>query len=579
MTIPSDFDMPHGTAPIEADDEDFAALLESHLPTQVPKNRGELVDGTVVRLLDDVVLLNYGSKEEASVPASEFMDAKNLIMVKPGDTVRLQMTGYDEDGSPEFSYKKARQAEALNMLAQAAESRVPVRGTVSRAVNSGLIVDIGGVPAFMPASQADVRRVNDLNSMLGQNIEAYVLEFDESQNRAILSRRALLSERQDADRQKFLETLTPGAIVKGKVREVLDFGAFVEVGPVEALVPRSEVSYERATRMEDFLVAGQEAEFKVLEISHTSGRVTLSRKRLGEDPWTTVRDTYAVGTNVSGKIVSIQPFGAFVQLQEGITGLIHAGDISWDRERKTVEDVFKIDDEVTCQVTEIDPDAKRLALSLKHLSRDPWSDVADKFPVGSRHKGVVTKLREFGAFVRLDENVEGLLHIGDLSWEKRPAHPSEIVSEGQEIDVTILSHDLDRRRIGLGLKQLTGSPYERFISEHPTGSVTTGKVSRIVPFGAFVELLPGLEGLVHISELDEERVDMPERVVRLGEEIRVKILDANQEKNRISLSRKEAIRDEERENIKQYSGASNDAENNKVGSSLGAALQAALKKG
>jgi small subunit ribosomal protein S1 len=374
-----------------------------------------------------------------------------------------------------------------------------------------------------------------------------------------------------------LETLTPGAVVKGKVREVLDFGAFVELGPVEALLPRSEVSYERASRTEDFLVPGQEAEFKILEISRESGRVTLSRKRLGEDPWSTIRDTFAVGTNVSGKIVSIQPFGAFVQLQEGITGLIHAGDISWDRERKSVEETFKIGDQVTCQVTEVDPDAKRLGLSLKHLSRDPWTDMADKYPVGSRHKGTVTKLREFGAFVKLDENVEGLLHIGDLSWEKRPTHPSEIVSEGQEIDVTILSHDLERRRIGLGVKQLTGSPYERFISEHPVGSVTVGKVTRIVPFGVFVELLPGLEGLIHISELDEERVDTPERVVRVDEEVRVKILDATREKNRISLSRKEAIRDEERENIKQYSGAS-DGKSANMGSSFGAALQAAMKK-
>ncbi len=559
---------------IEAD-EDFEAMLEEHLPARIPKSRGELVDATVVRLTDDVVLLNYGSKEEASVPASEFMDAKGLLTVKPGDTVRLQMTGYDDESTPQFSYRKARQAEAVGMLAQAAKARVPVRGTITRILNTGVIVDVG-VPAFMPASQADVRRVNDLNSLLGQTIEAYVLDFDENQNRAVLSRRALLTERLDKDRQTYLETLMPGSIVKGKVREVLDFGAFVELGPVEALVPRSEISYERSSKGEDYLVAGQEAEFKVLEVARDTGRVTLSRKRMGEDPWQNIRDNYGVGTTVSGKVVSIQPFGAFVQLEEGITGLVHAGDVSWERERKAMDEVFKIGDQVTCQVSEVDADQKRLALSVKHLSRDPWIDIADKYPVGSRHKGTVTKLREFGAFVKLDENAEGLLHIGDLSWEKRPAHPSELVSEGQEIDITILSHDLERRRIGLGMKQLTGSPYERFISEHPVGSVTTGTVTRIVPFGAFVELLPGLEGLIHISELDEERVDMPERVVRVGEEVRVKILDTTREKQRLSLSRKEAIRDEERENIRQYSGA--DAPAAAGSSPFAAALQAAMKK-
>jgi small subunit ribosomal protein S1 len=567
----------------DAADEDFAALLEAHLPTSIPKNRGEMIDATVVRLLDDVVLLNYGSKEEASVPASEFMGAGGLITVKPGDSLRLQMVGRDDDGVPIFSYRKALQAEAIEVLGRAAKSRVPVRGTVTRVVNSGLIVDVG-VPAFMPASQVDVRRVEDLASMIGQNIEAYVLEFDEKQNRAVLSRRALLAEKQDADREKLLSEITPGQTVRGTVREVHDFGAFVSLGAVQGLLPRSEVSFERGARIEDYLVPGQEADFKILDISRESGRVTLSRKRLGADPWETIRDTYAVGTNVSGKIVSVQSFGAFVQLQEGITGLIHVGDVSWDSERKAAEDVFKVGDQVTCQITEIDPGAKRLALSLKHLSRDPWADIADRFPVGSRHKGVVTKLREFGAFVKLDENVEGMLHIGDLSWEKRPAHPSEIVQDGQEIEVTILSHDLERRRIGLGLKQLTGSPLERFLAEHPVGSVVAGKVSRLVPFGAFVELLPGLEGLVHISELDEERIDKPERVVRQDQEIQVKVLDVNREKQRVSLSRKEAIRDEERDNIKQYASGGGSAvggdrkSGSGLGSSLGAALQAALNK-
>lgn len=576
----SSFDNPSAQ---DTSDDDFAALLEEHLPTNIPKSRGEMVDATVVKLLDDVVLLNYGSKEEASVQASEFMGAGGLITVKPGDSVRLQMVGRDDDGTPKFSYRKALQAEAIQVLARAAEARVPVKGIVTRVVNSGVIVDVG-VPAFMPASQLDVRRVDDLASMLGQTVEAYVLEFDEKQNRAVLSRRALLAEKQDAEREKLLEELTPGQTVHGTVREVHDFGVFVSIGAIQGLVPRSEISYERGGRIEDYLVPGQEADFKILEISRESGRVALSRKRLGEDPWDTAADNYAVGSNVSGKIVSVQPFGAFVQLQEGLTGLIHVGDASWDTDRKAAEDVFKVGDQVTCQIMDVDPAARRLGLSVKHLSRDPWLDIADRFPVGSKHRGTVTKLRDFGAFVKLEDNVEGLLHIGDLSWEKRPEHPSELVQDGQEIDVTILSHDLERRRIGLGMKQLTGSPLERFLAEHPVGSVATGKVTRLVPFGAFVELLPGLEGLVHISELDEERIDKPERVVRVDQEIQVKILDVNREKQRVSLSRKEAIRDEERENIKQYTGSGETAVggNNKkssgLGSSLGAALQAALNK-
>lgn len=555
-------------------DEDFESLLEQHLPKAAPRHKGELVDATVVRLLDDVILLNYGGKEEAPVSASEFMDVKGLISVKPGDSVTVAMVGRDEDGNPKFSYKKAKQEEAVKMLGQAAKAGVPVRGVVSKVVNSGVIVDVG-LPAFLPASQADVQRIADLNSLLGQHIEAYVLEYDEEQQRAVLSRKKLLAERLDKDKQAFLETLTPGNTVRGKIREILDFGAFVELGPIQGLLPRSEISYERGTQVGDFFVPGQEAEFKVVEVSRENGRVTLSRKRLGEDPWTRVKENYGVGTNVSGKIVSVQNFGAFVQLEEGVTGLVHIKDVSWDHDKKDADSIFKVGDEVACQVLEIDESNRRLALSVKHLSRDPWLDVTGRFPVGSRHKGVVNKLRDFGAIVKLDDSVEGLLHIGDLSWEKRPAHPSEVVSEGQELEVTILNHDLERRRIGLGLKQLTGSPFEQFTAANPVGSIISGEVSRIESYGAFINLLPGLEGLIHISELDDIRVDSPERVVRLGETVKAKILEVVPSKQRISLSRKEAIRDIEQENIRQYT---NTQAEKKAPSAFAAALEAAKNK-
>lgn len=562
------------STPNNRPDEDFESLLEQHLPKAAPRNRGEIIDTTVVRLLDDVILVNYGGKEEAAISASEFMDGKGLITVKPGDTVPVAMVGRDEDGNPKFSYKKAKQEEAVQMLGQAAKSGVPVRGTVTKVVNSGVIVDVG-LPAFLPASLADVQRIPDLNVLLGQNIEAYVLEYDEEQQRAVLSRKKLLAERLDKDKQSFLENLTPGNTVRGKIREILDFGAFVEVGPIQALLPRNEISYERGTQISDFYVAGQEADFKVVEISRENGRVTLSRKRLGEDPWTRIQENYGVGTTVSGKIVSVQTFGAFVQLEEGVTGLVHVKDLSWDSEKKDAESVFKIGDEVTCQITEVDAQNRKLALSVKHLSRDPWLDVTSRFPIGSKHKGVVSKLREFGAIIKLEGEVEGLLHVGDMSWEKRPAHPSEVVTEGQEIEVTILNHDLEKRRIGLGLKQLTGSPMEKFAAEHPVGSLVTGEVSRIESYGAFIKLLPGLEGLIHISELDDVRVDSPERVVRLHEQVTAKVLEITPSKNRISLSRKEAIRDAEQENIRQYA---NVEPTTKAPSAFAAAFQKAIKK-
>ncbi len=559
----------------EPDEDDFEALLNQHLPTASPKQKGELLDATVVAIVDDEVIVSFGSKDECPIPFSEFLDPKGELTVRVGDGVRVLLTGWTDDGEPQVSHKAARGAAANQMLREAAERGVPVRGVVSRVAGSGVIVDVG-VPAFMPASHCDTMRIPDLSSLIGQEVEAYVLEYDDTRNRAVLSRRKLLAERQDAERQKFLSGVQPGDVLKGVVREVLDFGLFVRIGAVEGLVPRSELTYDRGVSPSDLFKAGDAIEVKVLELAADTGKVTLSRKRVGEDPWLTIGEHYPVGSTVTGRVVTVQEFGAFVQLREGITGLIHAENISWEKGRKSAKDKFQPGDTVTCQVVEIDQERKRLGLSLKHLARDPWTDTASKYPVGSRHKGTVKQLRDFGAIIQLDEFTDGLLHVGDLSWTERPKHPGEVVSEGQEVEVVILNLDAAKRRLSLGLKQLTGSPYEQFVAANPVGSVATGRVTRIERFGAFVELLPGLEGLIHISELDTERVDTPERVVRIGEEVSVKVLGFEAGKKRISLSRKQAIDDLERENIRQYTRKAD--EKSGTGLSLGDMLKKAMEK-
>lgn len=561
------------------DEEDFGALLEQHLPKAVPKTQGQILDATVVAVLDDVVLVTYGSKEETAIPLEEFTGPRGELNIRPGETIRVLMTGWDEDQEPRLSYKKARLVEASSMLAEAAQQQVPVRGTVSRVVNGGVIVDVSGVDAFMPASQVDIVRVPDLGSLVGQEIEALIVEFQPEKSRAVVSRRKLLSDRRDTARQEYLGTLSPGATVTGTVRQVLNFGAFLSLGAngaVDALLPRSELSYDRGVDPVAVLTTGQQLEVKVLEADPATGKVTVSRKRLHEDPWLKIEEYFPVGTTVTGKVASIQPFGAFVNLQEGITGLLHNKDLSWSAEKKSAQDLLHVDDSVTCQVLEIDKEHKRLALSLKHLSRDPWSDVESKYPVGSRHHGVVVSVRDFGGFVRLDENTQALLHISDLSWDKRHTNAAEVLNEGDELDVVVVDLDRDRRRIRVGRKQTSASPFDQFLQDHPVGSRATGKVTRLVPFGAFVELAPGLEGLIHISELDEHRVDSPERVVRVGEDVTVKVLDASKEKNRLSLSRRQAIREAEDENIKTYMKQQEPAKGSN--SAFGAALAAAMNK-
>lgn len=555
------------------DEEDFGALLDQHLPKAAPKSQGDIIDANVVAVLDDVVLVTYGSKEEIPIGKEEFLAPNGEMSVNVGDSIRVLLTGWTEDGEPELSYRQARSAVALRMLEEAFEHQVPVRGKVARVVNAGLIVDVG-IPAFMPASQIDLFRVADLNALIGQEVEALVLEYDPRQKRALLSRRKLLSDRQDRTRQTFFDKISPGMVLKGTVRDVLDFGVFVDLDGIDGFIPRSELTYDRGRHPSELVSVGDKVEVKVLEATRDTGKITLSRKRLNEDPWTTIRESYPIGATVTGTVVSIQEFGVFVQLQEGITGLIHASEISWERGKKTPKDHFMQGDTVTCQVLEIDEEQKRLALSLKQLARDPWLDIEAKYPIGSRHTGTVTSLRDFGAIVSLDEFTDGLLHIGDICWEKRLAHPSEMLKEDQKVKVVVLKLDGAKRRIGLGMKQLTGSPFEQYVQKHRAGSIVTGRTTRFERFGAFVELSPNVEGLIHISELDDQRVDSPDKVLRLDSEVTVKILEYNMEKQRIALSRKEAVRQQEQENMKQYMKG---AEPKAGTTSLGAALKAALK--
>lgn len=557
-------------------DKEFEALLADYLPENTNKRTGELIDVTVVGIVDDSVLVSYGSKEESPIPLREFLDPKGEPTVKPGDQVRVLLAGYDQ-GVAQLSYDKARAAIAEKMIEEAHDAGRPVRGVISRVVKGGVLVDVG-MPAFMPASQVDLYRVGDMEAFVGREVEAYVIDYDPSRKRAVLSRRRLLEERKEAGQKEFFDNVTPGQTVTGTVKDVLDFGVFVQIGDVEALIPRSELSYDRAANPTEIVTPGQTIEAKVIDLAPETGKITLSRKRLHQDPWDTIEERYPAGQAVKGTIVGVQPFGAFVQLEEGITGLIHITDASWDQDKKSPEDYFREGDNVTCQVVEIDKEKKRLSLSLKHLMRDPWSDIEERFPVGSRQKGTVSSVRDFGLFVKLDESAEGLLHISELSWKKRFDSAKDAgFKEGDEIEVRVLKFDQNQRRISLGHKQLESSPLAKFREENKVGSVVKGKVTRLAPFGAFVELAEGLEGLIHISELDEHRVDSPERVVKVDDEVNVKVLGIDEKRDRISLSRRQAFRELERQNIKEFQRQAR-AQEKEMGGGFGDLLSDALKK-
>ncbi len=535
-------------------EKEFAALLDQHLPGAgggSDQSRQTLMDLTVVAIRDNDVLVDIGGKEEASIPLTDFPLIGEKRDVKVGQQISAVQMGRNEDGSPRLSHRLARTQQAQKHIQQALENKVPIRGTVSSVVKGGVMVDIG-LEAFMPASQIDLFKIPDLNKLQGQEIEAYVLEYDPGRKRAVLSRRQLLFERRESTRKEFLDKIIPGSTVKGKVKSALDFGVFVELGTVDGFIPREEISWDRGKSPAEVMAPGTEIELKVLNVSSDTGKVTLSRKRLTENPWDKIEERFPVGSNVRGKVVAVQQYGAFVHLEEGVTGMIHASDMSWSAGNKKPTDYVREGDEVTCQVIEVNKEKKRLSLGLKQLSRDPWSDVEEKYTVGSRHKGTVTSITNYGAFVKLDDFIEGMVHVSDLTWEKRVNHPKEYLKNGDEVEVVVLKLDRNERRISLGIKQLADSPFDAYLKAHPQGSIVTGKVTRFAPFGAFVELAPGLEGLIHISQIDEKRVELPEKALKMGEEVTAKIIATEKKNQKISLSRKEAIKAAEKENIRSY---------------------------
>lgn len=554
-------------------EKEFAELLDQHLPGATEAIRGELMELPVVAVREDSVLVDIGGKAEASVPIEDFAKVDGKPDVSLGQIIPVVQIGRNEDGTPRLSHKQARIRQSRNAIREALDNHAEVTGFVSAVVKGGVMVDVG-LDAFMPASQVDLFKIPDLSALVGKEIKAYVLEFDARRNRAVLSRRQLLFECRENERQDFLKTLSVGQTVIGKVKSALEFGVFVDLGVVDGFIPREEVSWDRGKAPGEVVVPGTELELKITNISPETGKVTLSRKRLTENPWDGIDEKYPVGGTVLGTIVAIQPYGAFVHIKEGITGMIHATDMSWSSGNKRPQDFVRVGEDVTSQILEIDKNRKRLSLGLKQLCLDPWAEVKERFAPGTKVNGVVTSLTNYGAFVKLDDYVEGMVHVSDITWEKRVTHPKDYLKVGEEVEVVVLKINMDERRISLGLKQLQDSPFDAYLKANKINSVVEGVITRFAPFGAFVELASGLEGLIHISQIDEKRVELPESVLTIGDTVKVKIIAVDKKNNKISLSRRDAVKVAEREAIRQYT--KKDAAPS--GMSFGEALRAAQEK-
>ena len=551
--------------------ESFADLFEKSLRSV---KEGEVVRGRVLAIDDEHVSIDIGFKSEGMVPAWEFMDDDGTLLVHPGDEVDVLLEEAEgDDGRVVISKEKADRLKIWDDISRAYKADEAVEGVVLSRVKGGLAVDIG-VKAFLPGSQVDLRPVRNLEHIVGQRLQFKIIKFNKRRANIVLSRRALLESERKRMRETTLQTLAPGQIVDGVIKNLTDYGAFIDLGGIDGLLHVTDMSWGRVNHPSEVLNVGDEIKVQVLKFDRESERVSLGYKQLKADPWTTATLKYPVGVRVKGKVVSLTDYGAFVELEEGVEGLIHVSEMSWSKKVKHPSKVLTVGQEVECQVLGIDQEAHRISLGLKQVESNPWNELAEKYPVGSKIKGKVRNLTEFGAFVEVEEGIDGLIHISDLSWTKRVKHPSEVLKKGDTVEAVVLNIDAENQRLSLGLKQLATDMWDEFFSHHKVNDIVQGKVVRVTNFGAFVELHEGIEGLVHVSELDEKRIEKPEEAVKVGDIYAMKIIKINEGEKKIGLSIKAVKQDEYKQDLESYRESANAAETS-TATTLGDAFRAA----
>ncbi len=498
---------------------------------------GEVVRGRVVHVGTSEVLVDVGYKSEGAIPIEEFHRHGGLPKV--GEEIEVYLEAKeDSEGLIVLSKDKADKIKVWDAITQAHEKGSPVEGRVVEVVKGGLSVDVG-VKAFLPGSQVDLRPVKNLAAMIGQSIRARVIKLNRRRGNVVLSRRAVLEEEREEKKKHTLEVLAEGMVLTGTVKNITDYGAFIDLGGIDGLLHVTDMSWGRVGHPSEIFQVGDQVEVVVLHFDRESGRVSLGYKQKSSDPWERVEQTYAPGTRVHGRVVSLTNYGAFVELEAGVEGLVHVSEMSWTRRVRHPSKIVNVGDEVEVIVLDVNRGAKRISLGMKQVEPDPWATIDERYRVGSRVSGKVRNLTDFGAFIELEPGVDGLLHISDMSWTRNVGHPSEVLKKGQELESQILNIDKENKRISLGIKQIQPDPWTTVAQRYPMGSRVTGKVVRLTDFGAFVELEPGVDGLLHISQMSHRPVGTPAEMVNVGDELSLLVIRVDPNERRIGLSLKE----------------------------------------
>jgi small subunit ribosomal protein S1 len=522
-----------GTPELAAED-DFAALVAQYDHSEV--RDGEIVSGTVVKIEKDWALIDIGYKSEGCVPIDEFLDLDGKLVLAVGDKVQVYVEAREnKEGLVELSREKAEKLKIWDEISAAAERDGVVEGVVLSRVKGGLTVDIG-VKAFLPGSQIDLRPVRGLDRYIGQKLRFKVIKFNRRRGNIVLSRRALLEKEREELKSKTLATLAIGQVLDGSVMNITEYGCFVDLGGIDGLLHITDMSWGRINHPSEMVQVGDRVKVKVLKFDTTSERVSLGMKQISEDPWIRAGDRYNVDDRVRGKVVSLADYGAFIELEAGIEGLIHVSEMSWTKKVKHPSKVMNVGDDVEAVVLQVDARNKRIALGLKQTEINPWNLLREKYPVGTHVNGKVRSVTSFGIFVGIEDGIDGLIHLQDISWSRKIKNPADMFKKGDEVEAVVLHIDPDKERFALGIKQMGVDPWERVHDKYPIGSVVTGIVSKVLDFGAIVELEDEVEGLVHVSEIRTEKVDNVAKVLKAGDPITALVINLIPEERKLGLS-------------------------------------------
>jgi len=558
-------------ADLPMDFENFEALLEEYEAKSGAKE-GEIVTGTVIAIGGDYVTVDIGYKSEGQIPIEEFTGTAAGMKLKVGDKIDVYLESQEnEHGQVELSKEKADKLKIWDEINEAVERNELVEGVITGRVKGGLTVDIG-VKAFLPGSQVDLRPVRNLEKYISETYKFKVIKFNKRRGNIVLSRRALLEAEREELKAKTLEKLEVGMTMKGIVKNITEYGCFVDLGGIDGLLHITDMSWGRVNHPSEMFEVGDEVEVMILKFDPKTERVSLGLKQVSEDPWVSVSEKYHVGDRVKGKVVSLTDYGAFVELEDGIEGLIHVSEMSWTKRVKHPSKVVSIGDIVETVILDIDIENKRISLGMKQIETNPWELLQERYPVGSVVRGKIRNITNFGLFIGIEEGIDGLIHVSDISWSNKVKNPADVYQKSDEVEAVVLHIDVEKERFSLGIKQLSRDPWESVEDRYPPGSVIEGNVTKVLDFGAIVEIEDAIEGLIHISELTYEKISNVTEVVREGQHVRAKVISLIPEERKIGLSMKRLSEEEASEEYSEYLKAQRAEQSTTLGDVFGDAL-------